>query len=62
MAKSRKSLTPMTVEELPVDPSIELMPPTITMGHESADRRTHIERINPGDNPAYVWGQGVTHP
>lgn len=32
-------------------------PDTMVVGRaRSADTRTHVERINPGDNPAYVPG------
>jgi hypothetical protein len=35
---------------------------TTTGGHDAHDPRTHIERINPGDNPAYVPGLGGAKP
>ena len=36
---------------------------TMTMGHESSDRSTHIERLNDTEshNPSDVPGQGVVH-
>lgn len=33
------------------------MPPPASI----ADNRTHVERLNPGDNPAAIPGQGVVH-
>jgi hypothetical protein len=34
--------------------------PVATAGLESADERSHIERIDPGENPAYVPGTDTT--
>lgn len=44
-------------------PAPALSPPaaTMTAGLEAHDRRTHVERINPGDNPAHVPGLGAIH-
>lgn len=36
--------------------------PLMTGGHDAWDVRTHIERINPGDNPAYIPGLASNHP
>lgn len=33
--------------------------PMQTGGPDAADTRTHVERLNPGDNPAAIPGQGV---
>ena len=33
-----------------------------TGGPDLWDRRTHVERINPGANPAHIPGQSIPHP
>lgn len=36
-------------------------PATTMVATDLGDRRTHIERLNPGDNPAAIPGQGRVH-
>jgi hypothetical protein len=42
-------------------PRFDDAPPTMTGGRDWHDRRTHIERLNPGENPAHVPGHGIVH-
>jgi|GEM_PF-5632420 len=42
-------------------PTLPAPPPTVHIGPELSDRRSHVERLNPGDNPADGTGTGIPH-